>query len=342
MQAEHIDEPIPRTLLAGKSAMENMGSHRYAHENVTVQPPSRSGGILAIVVTYKVDPATCPSLTTLLRSATALAGEAFRLRILVADNTPGGGQSSNLPTDVDYKMYTDNPGLAKPYNDALEVAEHDGFDWLLTLDQDTSLPVSFCWDILQVIRKYQDNQGVAAIVPRIMDGGRLISPFRFVGGFLPVVLPANAVGVASPHTSALNSASLLRVRALRELGGYDDHFPLHNSDTHLYWRLGAAGKHVAVARDVIVPHKLSILDRENRLLPARYMQMLHDECSFWDDYMGPAGRAERLIRLAVRYLKGVLVGEAAEFQRITQAEFWHRLLTRRSVRMLARTSKETL
>ena len=312
----------------------------------TDQPMPRTGGILAVVVVYKTQPLHCSSLITLLASAAELsnqsnqAPQAPRLRILVADNTPGGQPIEALPPAVQYRAYVENPGLARPYNDALLEAERDGFEWLLTLDQDTSLPVSFLPEMLQSAKAYQQNQEVAAVVPCIVDGKRVISPFRYLGGFLPSMLPAGMSGIAGPHTSALNSASLLRVGALRELGGYDERFPLHNSDTRLYQRLDLAGKHVAVAGHVTVPHELSILDRENRMSPERYRHMLEDECFFWDRHMGPAGRAERLIRLAVRYGRGVLRGEAPAYQRLTLLELRRRLLTTRSARLARRTAAE--
>ena len=149
---------------------------------------------------------------------------------------------------------------------------------------------------------------------------------------MPKVLPASLQGIAPRHASALNSASLLRVRSLRELGGYDPSFPLHNSDTRLYQRLDEAGKRVAVT-DVRIEHELSILRREERMSPERYRLMLRDECRFWDSHMGAPGRIERMVRLLGRYAKGVLHREDVAFQRVTAAEIGYRMWTRRSTRL---------
>lgn len=288
--------------------------------------------ILAIVVIYRLLPMESSSLITLMNSAKQAETLGLQLRVLVADNTPGGQTVSDLPATVTYQAYPDNPGLARPYNDALSVAAEGGFDWLLTLDQDTRLPLDFLADMARVAQMYAEDRRVAAVVPRIEDVGRLISPFRFYLGFLPAVLPMSASGLAPLHTSALNSASLLRVRSLLELDGYDLNFPLHNSDTRLYQRLDKAGKRVAIA-DMRVPHELSILRREKRMTPDRYQLMLQDECRFWDHYMGLAGRTERMVRLLGRYVKGVLQKELSAFQRVTAAEIQHRILTRRSTRL---------
>ena len=289
-------------------------------------------GIFAIVVCYRLQPMQSPSLCTLLEAA-RLTLPSLRLAITVADNTPGGQDRGNLPANVRYRAYPENPGLARPYNDAVATATAEGFDWLLTLDQDTHLPPDFLLRMQRHAARYQGVPGVGAIVPHISDNRRRISPFRYIGGFLPRVLPAGTDGVSGRHTSALNSTSLLRVSALRQIGGYDLRFPLHNSDTDLYKRLEESGQRVAVAGDVRVSHQLAILQREQRMKPDRYRQMLRDECEFWDRRMGALGRAERLVRLAGRVCKGYLQGESAEFRRIAAQELRRRLLTRRGSRL---------
>ena len=165
----------------------------------------RSGGIFAVIVVFRVPPAETPSLQTLLMAAKNVTGNDLRLQITVVDNTPGGQPSGVLPPGVQYWARPNNPGLAGAYNEALRAAAREGFAWLLTLDQDTRLSADFLERMLQAKNQHENNDLVAAIVPHIHDGGRPISPFRFRGGFLPVVLPETASGVSGPHTSALNS-----------------------------------------------------------------------------------------------------------------------------------------
>jgi GT2 family glycosyltransferase len=281
--------------------------------------------ILAIVVLYKRQPEECSSLRTLADAASNLAPGAIRFSIVIADNTPGGQVVGHIPEGVRYLKYPDNPGLAQPYNDAISYATQEGFDWLLTLDQDTQLPANFLSSLDFHARQYTDQIHVAAIVPRIVDQGRQISPFRFVGGFLPVVLDPDFEGISRRFTSAINSASLLRISSLREVGGYDPEFPLHHSDTRLFQQLDEAGKKIAVASDIVAGHELAILQRQNRMTLERYRQALIDEERFWDLHMGTLGRLERLFRLVGRVCKGHLTRESRAFQRITEKEIVRRL-----------------
>ena len=119
------------------------------------------------------------------------------------------------------------------------------FSWLLTLDQDTSLPPDFLLRLAAHAVQQQPASRIAAIVPQIADQGRLISPLPLRRGF-PAACFSPPAPTASPPASPppSTSGSLLRVEALHELGGYDLRFPLHNSDTRLYQRLDAAGKRV--------------------------------------------------------------------------------------------------
>ncbi|NYF91232.1 glycosyltransferase [Tunturiibacter empetritectus] len=288
--------------------------------------------IFAIIVLYNKLAASSPTIKTLLEAAHA-ASNRLRLTVLIVDNTPGGQDPGILPEGVRYYAEPDNPGLAVPYNKALKMAEEEGFTWLLTLDQDTNLPVDFLKKIEVYAEEYVSDARVAGIVPRIADRGRLISPFRFVGGFFPKVLAPGVEGVSKRFTSALNSASMLRVSAVRMLGGYDLQFPLHNSDTNLFHRLDLAGKRLIVAGNILVNHELAIMDRQGRMTPERYRRLLADERAFWDFHMGVLGRAERLLRLVGRMCKDTLRDENRDFRAITLNEIKLRLLTRRSNRI---------
>ncbi len=285
------------------------------------EPPAK---LLAIIVIYKMQPMDSPSFQTLLLARDS-AADCCDVSILIADNTPGAQECPGLPDGVSYRAFPDNPGLATPYNDAVSEAELRGCNWLLTLDQDTSLPTDFLSSMLRHLRQHQQDDRIAGVVPCIIDNGTVLSPLRFVGGFFPRVLRRGTTGVSRPHTMALNSAALLRVSALKQVGGYDPSFPLNNSDTAIFRRLDLANRRLVVAGDVVVQHELAIMRRKHRMTPERYRQLLIDERHFWQLYMPLLGRLERLVRLLGRLVKGCFTGEESSFQRITLLEIRYRL-----------------
>lgn len=303
-----------------------------AWKEMNNETPERAVSIFAIVVLYRRLARESSSIRSLLVSREMAAASGVSVHVRIADNSPGLLSEEQQIDGVEYRAYPDNPGLARPYNEALQDALRGGYQWLLTLDQDTDLPADFVSIMATTALRYSGDPTIAAIVPTIEDGGRRISPFVYRGGFLPMVPRSPLTGLGPRHLSAINSGALLRCGAIQSLGGYDLQFPLHNSDTRLFQMIDKAGKRVAVA-DVHVSHELGILNRSGRMSVERYRRMLEDECAFWDQHMSVAGRAERLVRLAIRWLVGRIRGEQAAYQDVTAGEFLRRLLSFKAHRL---------
>jgi hypothetical protein len=254
--------------------------------------------LLSVIVLWKCTPQASASFKTLLAAQRVAPG--CDLKILLYDNTPGGQYFEPLESGVLYEAAASNTGLAGAYNRALELAQRAGYPWMLTLDQDTSLPPHFLRRLTELTTQCSSDASIAAIVPRISGDGRVLSPFRFLGGAIPKCFPPHFVGVPTQPAYAFNSASTLRVSALAEVGGYDPRFPLDSSDMSLFRHLERRGKRVFVAGDLQVQHELSLLDLDKRMSRTRYEGFLRDECAFWDMEMSFAARFERNLRLALR------------------------------------------
>jgi len=288
--------------------------------------------ILAIVVLYKLAPEASPTLISLMEIAAAIPSSVLDLSILVWDNTPDG-QKVTPPPLARYISAPNNPGLAQAYNTACEIAAAEGFEWLLTLDQDTLLPPPFLTRIRDIIAGLPPTSSVAAIVPLVTDGDRTLSPYRLLAGALPRWYPAGFLGTVPQALYAVNSASTLRVSAIRQVGGYDPLFPLDLSDINLFHKLHAAGYKVFIAGDLRVHHELALLNKEKRMSLDRYRDGLLDECAFYDRALGPLARLERLIRLAGRACKDMFKPSLTHFRAATLHELRRRILTSRSQRI---------
>jgi hypothetical protein len=291
--------------------------------------------LLAVIVLFKIRPSASSSLLTLLASARQTANSKLKLAVLIQDNTPGGQETGSLPENVRYQAAPHNPGLAEAYNSALKIAEVEGYDWLLSLDQDTSLPINFLERISEIVAGQAAHPEVGAIVPLAIDNGRILSPYRLLAGALPCWYSAGSIGVAHHATYAINSAATLRISALRKVGGYDPCFPLDMSDINLCHKLYKAGIQTFVAGDLVIHHELALLDKRGRMTPERYRVGLLDECAFYDLEMGFLGRLERLIRLVGRVWKDRLEPDLLPFRTITLNEIKRRILAPRSKRITA-------
>jgi GT2 family glycosyltransferase len=295
--------------------------------------------VCAVIVLYKLKASDSPSLQTLLAAAEEVSSSEIKLQILIQDNTPGGQNTGVIPSTIRYKTAPENPGLADAYNRALEFAQANNYEWLLTLDQDTTLPRDYLLHMVKHVKQIDSHARICAIVPQMIDKGRNLSPFRFAAGFMPRWFAFGFVGTPSRATYALNSAAVLRVASLAEIGGYDYRFPLDISDINLFHRLHAEGKRVFVAGDILVSHSFSLLNKDQRMSMDRYRKMLGDECAFWDLYMGPLARLERFVRLAGRVGKDYFFTDDPAFCRETLLELKRRLMTRRRQRIAEWTKR---
>lgn len=259
--------------------------------------------MLAVIVLYKLKPNESITLTSLQESISQVRPGQADIRILLYDNTPGGQNPGPLPSEVQYQADPENSGLAKAYNYATQIALEEGFDWLLTLDQDTNLPLDFVRKLCHTARYVEPLINVAAILPHISDNGKVISPFilrkhvallkRFPEGF---------VGVSLDNTIAANSASAIRVSALKSIGGYDPRFHFDASDWVLFQRLHRNNFRAFIAGNIHVEHSLSVLDLDNRTTPERYGAMLRAEEAFCHQYMGRLESAVILIKVFYRLI----------------------------------------
>jgi len=287
--------------------------------------------ILAVIVLYETaarDSVSVASLACALEAAIS----SLRLQVVLVDNSPAGDATPGIFDEEVYLPVPTNAGLAHAYNAGLRIAQEQGFEWLLTLDQDTSLPVNFLSGLVDAIALVDGDSQIGAIVPQILGAGRTLSPYKFRWGALPTWFPAGYTGVPTGAAYALNSASLLRVSALRQVGGYDPRFWLDASDHAIFHALAAHGKRVFVAGSIQVQHELSVLDEKNSMAPARYENFLAAESAFWDLSMSRLANWERTARLAGRLVRQLRRGET-ELRRLSLKYLSLRLLRTRRHRL---------
>jgi glycosyltransferase involved in cell wall biosynthesis len=279
--------------------------------------------VLAVVPLYHTQPTGSIGFRSLIAASACCAD--VGLAVLLYDNTPSGQESVSLPANVRYVAGSSNAGLATAYNRALEIAGAESAKWLLTLDQDTRLPPEFIAKMGAHMAKVEDELSVAAIVPRVVGDGRALSPYWFRVRAFPTWIAPGYTGIPQEAVFALNSASILRVAALRQAGGYDPWFWMDDSDACMYRRLHRNGKRVYVAGDIVVEHNFSMLDMNRRMTPGRYENIMRAETAFWDLNMNALAGCERTLRLTARLVKHVLRKDDPELRRITRQFLWKRL-----------------
>lgn len=246
--------------------------------------------IVSVIVIYRMVPNESRALQSLQQAASQLPCGCLDLKIILYDNTPGGQVPRGIPPGLEYKSDPENGGLAPAYNYALNVAHTGRFEWLLTLDQDTELPVDFLLKLCPAMVFANSLECVGAVAPQISVANCNTSPWvRRPFRLRPTRFPSEFIGVPAEAVYAANSASAFKVAALRKVGGYDADFPLWSSDLVIFHRLYRCGFKVLVAGHIQVEHEVSVLDLEKRSTPSRYEEMLRAEEAFYDQCMGRCG-----------------------------------------------------
>lgn len=279
------------------SSSELGNSSKQSMSGLSPPIPTR---VLAVIVLYKTIPANSNAFRTLRAVFGLLPPNSLDLKVLLYDNTPGGCDPGAMPDGVLYEAAQQNAGLAAAYNRALKIAEAEGFAWLLTLDQDTSLPENFLLRLSEIAVQVSLDTSIAAIVPQISDSGRILSPYWFGLGSIPRYFSAGFTGIPKRASYAFNSASTLRVSDLRMIGAYNPRFWLDSSDHYLYRRLYRYKKRIYVAGDIQVEHHFSVLDMNHSVSTARYENILNAGCAFWDLELGWLAGLDYTARLAYR------------------------------------------
>ena len=305
----------------------------------TVQANMSPIRILAIIVLYRMTAEESNSYQSLLHAAGDVPAEMLDLKVILYDNTPDSASPVPLPPGVEYHKALRNKGLAEAYNFAIEVAEDGTYEWLLTLDQDTVLPRKYLSRMVTLATSVKNTPSIAAIVPQITSGDRLLSPYWFWHGAVPRWFRKGYAGIPSLPTFAFNSASLIRFSALRQIGGYHPLFWLDNSDTYMFRRLHQHGKSVYVEGDLQVGHDFSMLSFEKSMSPERYRNVVSTESAFWDLEMNWIAGLERTLRLVVRYLRQLKSG--SKTYRVITGKFLGRRLFWTRHRRISIWQKET-
>ncbi len=214
------------------------------------------------------------------------------LHLFIEDNS---AQALRLPPKLAaaYSWDGSNPGLAARYEDAAVRAEAAGCDWLMLLDQDTAVTADYICEVRRTLADEILPEGVDALVPTVRDGKRVLSPHRRVR-LRTRPVPGPLPGVVEEPCSWINSGTVLRLSAVRAIGGFPTDYPLDYLDHVVATRLQQHGSRVWALASVL-EHHLSVLG-DQQIPKDRMTSVLDAEARFYREY----GTIEDAAWLALR------------------------------------------
>jgi GT2 family glycosyltransferase len=289
--------------------------------------------IVAVVVLYKRLPEQSQTIESLGKVFAGNPALLDSIRVVLFDNSPKALDRVNLSFPCNYHHAGRNVGTSGAYNYATEFAEAGACPWLLLLDQDTTVSAEFLPRMLEYSHLLQEQTEIGSVVPFIYSHGSLVSP-RTLGRFNQIShIPPAFHGIYRQKAFAVNSATLMRVAALREIGGYSDDFWLDLSDVYVFQAMYRKGRYLYIAGDLTLQHSITSMDFDNDMAPERYRNFLAAESAYVDLYSSAPERAAHLIRLLARTLRQRRRHRNRAFSQMTFEYFCRRLLDSRAKRI---------
>lgn len=275
----------------------------------------------------------------LLREQVETLNPEIRFNLLVCDNGPASGHIALFPEWVEYALAAENRGLAWAYQAGLTRAQEANADWLLTLDQDTSLPPDFLHRMLDRAARLANEAEVGALVPQLVsEDGNAHSPVIARLGREEMVAKG-FTGFGEGDVRPYNSAAFVRVPALAASGGYDRRFWLDYLDHATFFSLTRSGYRIWIAGDVQVEHHLSLHDDRSSVGEAHFEDFVKAESAFRDLHQSWLEGILFTGRLVVRALNQKRRGDPPFFVRSTLSVLRDRVSLSRS-RRIAKWERE--
>lgn len=156
--------------------------------------------------------------------------------IIVFDNVGDQGALLHYYDRVTYLTERKNKGIAYALNAIMRRAKDLGYEWVVTLDQDTIVPQTICDSFARFIGL--DN--VAIISPQVIDKRRLyIAPNEKKDGIVDVDF-------------CITSASCTNVAIWDKIGGFDDWLFIDFVDNDYCKRVKAKGYRIIQIPNIII------------------------------------------------------------------------------------------
>ena len=165
-------------------------------------------------------------------------------KLYIIDNTEGESNFDRIPKNskIDYRFKNENVGVATALNIGAESALNDGFDYLLTMDQDTS----FNSDTLKVLKNNLQTLDMSKI--------GILTPWHATK--LKIDKPVKRYDLPD---DVMTSANILNLKIWKELGGFKDWLFIDGVDIEYCLNIISHGYYILRDNSVEVEHNLGDL-----------------------------------------------------------------------------------
>ena len=161
----------------------------------------------------------------------------------VVDNSKDDVQRYQNSKKIEYIKYGDNKGIATALNEGAKRAIEDGFQWLLTMDQDSKITE----DIIAQMKQY--------LMKHAKEEIGLVSPYHDI--YSDEVVPDVEV---EEMIEVMTSGNIISLQAYQDVGGFKDWLFIDCVDTDYCMNLHMHGYKVLRLNRVRMEHHLGHLE----------------------------------------------------------------------------------
>lgn len=130
-----------------------------------------------------------------------------------------------LSDNIVYVTEHDNKGIAYALNHIMQMAKDDGYEWVITMDQDSILPEGM---LIDFEKRIVDNEDIAIICPQVIDKRR-------------VYMQINEENTEEFIDMCITSASCTSISAWEKIGKFDEWLFIDLVDNEFCKRLIVSG-----------------------------------------------------------------------------------------------------
>ena len=190
----------------------------------------------------------------------------FVEKIYIVDNSPF--DNSDVIAKVQNGVYIPNLknlGIAAALNKGCEMALNDGYEWILTMDQDSSFKSDALNNFLQLFEKhYSDNQNIKSFAPEQNDSGKNIIAiskwirFNILSPIKRKILgiPKKSVNPVESVNYVITSANIIHLPTWEKVGRFDEKLFIDEVDHDFCIRLKLHGYEIVKFNTCFVEHTL--------------------------------------------------------------------------------------
>ena len=174
-------------------------------------------------------------------------------KIYIVDNSYDNIKRVACSEKITYIKLKENFGIAKALNIGAENAIKDGYKWLLTLDQDSSINSKIIDELKKYLIKNQTKQNIG-----------LISPYQEIGS-----LEKKPNASREEMIDIMTSGNIINLEVYQKIGGFKDWLFIDLVDTDYCMNLNKNNYKVIRLNNIIMKHSLGNL-KIHKLLGKQY------------------------------------------------------------------------